>query len=169
MGEIGALRPTCRFELAPVSAGRAILHLKAWARAPVSLPSFASRAAGARLLALGPEEWLMVCDSVDGPSLHAAVADLARTQGMAAVDLSHGMICLRVGGTAVRDVLSMGCGLDLHTRSFPAGNCTRTRLAQLAVVIECTHPEPRYELYVGTSHAAYLEGWLRDAAAGTDG
>jgi sarcosine oxidase subunit gamma len=165
MGEIGVSRPTARFELTGASAGRAILHLKAWAHAPVSLPSFASRVGDARLLTLGPKEWLMVCDSLDGPSLHAAVAELARAQGMAAVDLSHGMAGLRIAGTAARDVLSMGCGLDLHARFFPAGSCTRTRLAQLAVVIECTHSEPRYELLVGASYAAYLQSWLQDAAA----
>jgi len=165
MGESAVPRPTGRFELAAAPPRRAILHLKAWARATVSLPSFASRVGDARLLALGPEEWLMVCDSLGGSSLHAAVADLARTQGVAAVDLSHGMAGLRLSGAAARDVLSMGCGLDLHARSFPAGRCTRTRLAQLAVVLECTHSEPRYELYLGASYAAYLEAWIEDAAA----
>jgi sarcosine oxidase subunit gamma len=152
-------------ELSAIPAGPAILHLKTWKRAPASLPSLVSSAgAGARLLALGPAEWLMISESLDGPGLHAAVADLARSHGMAAVDLSQGMAGLKLQGAAARDVLASGCGLDLHPRAFPVGCCTRTRLAQLAVVIECTHPEPQYELYVGASYLAYLKAWLEDAA-----
>jgi len=152
-------------ELSAIPAGRAIVHLKTWMRAPASLPSLASSVgAGARLLALGPDEWLMISDSLDGPGLHATVAAVARSYGMAAVDLSQGMAGLKLQGAAARDVLASGCGLDLHPRAFPVGCRTRTRLAQLAVVIECTHPEPQYELYVGASYLAYLKAWLEDAA-----
>jgi sarcosine oxidase, subunit gamma len=154
------------FVLSAIPAGRAILSLKTWMRAPVSLPSLASGVGGAaRLLALGPDEWLMISDSLDGPGLHGAVAALARSHGMAAVDLSQGMAGLKLKGTAARDVLASGCGLDLHPRAFPVGRCTRTRLAQLAVVIECTHSEPQYELYVGASYLPYLQAWLEDAAS----
>lgn len=152
-------------ELSAIPAGRAILHLKAWMRAPVSLPSLASGVGGAaRLLALGPDEWLMISDSLDAPGLYGAVAALAHSHGMAAVDLSQGMAGLKLEGTAARDVLASGCGLDLHPRAFPVGHCTRTRLAQLAVVIECTHSQPQYELYVGASYLPYLTAWLEDAA-----
>ncbi|HEY3850393.1 MAG TPA: sarcosine oxidase subunit gamma family protein [Steroidobacteraceae bacterium] len=150
-------------ELSVIPAGRAIVNLKTWMRAPVSLPSLVSSVA-ARLLTLGPDEWLMISDSLDGPGLHGAVAALARSHGMVAVDLSQGIAGLELKGMAARDLLASGCGLDLHPRSFPVGCCTRTRLAQLAVVIECTHSEPQYELYVGGSYLPYLKAWLEDAA-----
>jgi sarcosine oxidase subunit gamma len=153
------------FELVALPPGRAILHLKAWVRAPVSMQSLASSAGGdARLLALAPGEWLMISDSLDGAGLHDLVAPHARSQGIAAVDLSHGMAGLVLNGRAARDLLASGCGLDLHPRSFPEGRCTRTRLAQLAVVIECTNSEPQYELYVGASYLPYLKAWVEDAA-----
>jgi sarcosine oxidase gamma subunit len=46
---------------------------------------------------------------------------------------------------------------------FPAGRCTRTRLAQLAVVVDCIDPAPRFELYFGRSYLKYLHAWLVDA------
>jgi sarcosine oxidase, subunit gamma len=153
-----------RIELSAIPAGRAILHLKTWTRAPVSLPGLASGVCDARLLALGPDEWLMMSDSIDGPGLHGALAGPAREHGIAVADLSQGMAGLELGGVAARDVLSMGCGLDLHARSFPVGSVTRTRFAQLPAVIECTNAGPRYELYVGASYLAYLKGWIEDAA-----
>jgi sarcosine oxidase, subunit gamma len=154
-----------RLELSTVPPGRAILHLKTWTRAPVSLPGPALGVRDARLLALGPDEWLMMSDSIDGPGLHGAVAAPAREHGVAVVDMSHGMAGLRLGGVAARDVLSMGCGLDLHAKSFPVGSATRTRFAQLPVVIECTSSAPRYEIYVGASYLPYLQAWIADAAA----
>lgn len=153
--------------LSAIAPGRAILHLKRWTRAPAFMPGLLSSVGGgARLLALGPDEWLMISDSLGGPGLHGAVAALARSHGLAAVDLSQGMAGLELKGSAARDSLASVCGLDLHPRSFPVGRCTRTRLAQLAVVIECTHSEPRYELYAGASYLPYLKAWLEDAASG---
>jgi sarcosine oxidase subunit gamma len=160
-----ALAPAS-FELRAITPGRAILHLKTWARAPLTLADFDSHGrGGARLLALGPGEWLMMSEGIDGPGLHAGVASVARSRGLAAVDLSDGMAGLQLGGGAARDILSTACGLDLHPNAFTVGSCTRTRLAQLPVVIVCTGMT-RYELYVGTSYARYLEAWLRDSGAG---
>ena len=123
-----ALVPAC-FELDAIPAGRAILHLKTWARAPLTLADLDSDGrGGARLLALGPGEWLMMSEGINGPALHADVASLARSRGLAAVDLSDGMAGLVLGGSASRDILSAACGLDLHPNAFPVGSCTRTRL-----------------------------------------
>jgi sarcosine oxidase, subunit gamma len=154
-----------RFELSAIPAGRAILHLRTWTRAPVSLPGLPWAVRDARLLALGPDEWLMMSDSIDGPGLHGAVAAPAREHGIAAADVSQGLAGLRLGGVAAPDVLSMGCGLDLHAKSFPVGSATRTRFAQLPVVIECTSSEPRYEIFVGASYLPYLQAWIEEAAA----
>jgi sarcosine oxidase subunit gamma len=104
----------------------------------------------------------MMSDGIDGPGLQAGIASLARSRGLAALDVSDGMAGLELGGSAARDILSTACALDLHPKAFPAGSCTRTRLAQLPVVIVCTGTA-RYELYVGTSYAPYLEAWLCDA------
>jgi heterotetrameric sarcosine oxidase gamma subunit len=165
MGEPDRIPAPAAFELSSIPAGRAILHLKAWVRVPLSLAGFDSHGwGGARLLALGPGEWLMMSHGIEDPDLNAGIASLARSRGLAAVDVSDGMAVLELKGSAARDILSTACGLDLHPKVFPEGSGTRTRLAQLPVVIVCTGMS-RFEMYVGTSYASYLEAWLRDAGA----
>ena len=78
------------------------------------------------------------------------------------VDLSQAFAVLSVSGPGTRDLLMKGCGLDLD--SFPVGYCTRTRFVQLHITLHCADAAPFFELYVGRSHVAYLESWLKDAA-----
>jgi sarcosine oxidase gamma subunit len=44
------------------------------------------------------------------------------------------------------------------------GQCLRTRLAHVPVVILCLDEAPRYELWVARSYREYLRSWLHDAA-----
>lgn len=161
--------PDARWTLSPSPAGRGIVHLKPWALrspSPHVAESWADFLAGERIrvLALGPAEWLFVSEAHDGAALEGRVAERARALELAAVDVSNALAGLRLRGSAARDVLAMGCGLDLDPQCFPVGFCTRTRLAQLPVLIECTHEEPRFELYVASSYRSYLAEWLVDAA-----
>jgi sarcosine oxidase, subunit gamma len=117
-----------------------------------------------RILVLGPGQCLAISDTIEGAKLRERLLQHLVGQDIAAVDLSCGLKTLRVEGAATLEVLGKGCGLDLHPRSFPAGHCTRTRFAQLAVIIECTDLKPCFELYVGRSYASYLKAWLADAA-----
>jgi sarcosine oxidase subunit gamma len=117
-----------------------------------------------RLLGLGPADWLAVSDSIPGGQLHQRLAQYAGEQGIAAVNLSSGIRSIRVEGAEVREVLCKGCGLDLHPRSFGPGQCTRTRFAQLAVILDCKEPAC-FDLSVGRSYINYLRAWLIDAAA----
>jgi sarcosine oxidase subunit gamma len=117
-----------------------------------------------RLLALGPREWWGVSERVLGPGLRERLASHVACEAMVAVDLSSAVKVLRVEGAAAREILSKSCGLDLDSRTFPAGLCTRTRLANLPVVVDYIDPWPRFDLYVGRSHLTYLKSWLEDAA-----
>jgi sarcosine oxidase subunit gamma len=83
---------------------------------------------------------------------------------ISAVNLSDALSILRMQGRVAREVLSKGCGLDLHPHTFPAGRCARTRFAGLAVTLDCVQPE-RFELYVARSYSSYLHAWLLDAGA----
>lgn len=151
-------------------SGRTLLRLKSWLPEHVSgeksvllagqqLPSQVGAISSipVRALCLGPGEWLIVQHE------HAVVFDVP-AQGLALVDLSDGVASLEVSGSAVREVLSKGCGLDLHPRSFPPGRCARTRLAQIPLVIECLE-QSRFELHVARSYRHYLHSWFTDAAA----
>jgi sarcosine oxidase subunit gamma len=99
-----------------------------------------------------------------GPKLREHLTPRAKVQGLAVVDLSQAFAVLKVNGPRTRDVLMKGCSLDLDPNSFPVGCCTRTRFGQLHITLYCADATPLFELYVGRSHVAYLESWLKDAA-----
>jgi sarcosine oxidase subunit gamma len=117
-----------------------------------------------RLLQVGPREWWVVSDHIEGPKLCDRLKRHSSAEGFAAVDQSSGIKVIKVEGPAAGDLLNKGCGLDLHPRIFPAGQSTRTRMAQASVIIECVNPTPRFDLYVGRSYQPHLHAWLTDAA-----
>jgi heterotetrameric sarcosine oxidase gamma subunit len=118
-----------------------------------------------RVVGVGPSEWLLVSDQIRGPELEEQVERHTAGDGLAVVDLSCAFKVVRVEGSASRVLLSKGCGLDFHPEVFPAARSTRTRFAQLSVIIDCIDPTPRFDLYVGRSYFSYLCSWLTDAAA----
>jgi sarcosine oxidase subunit gamma len=116
-----------------------------------------------RALCLGPADWLIVADAHTIPHIREELASEGAEQGIALVELTHAFIALEVLGSASRDLLSKGCGVDLHPRNFAPRQCTRTRFAQIPMIIECTD-ESRFELSVARSYLSYLRSWLADAA-----
>jgi sarcosine oxidase, subunit gamma len=117
-----------------------------------------------RILCVGPEEWLVLSREKSASSVREYVEpDLSR-QDMVLVDLTDGVVVLEARGSAIREVLSKGCGLDFHPRSFPPGRCARTRFAKIPVVIDCLDEPLGFELTVSRSYLQYLNSWLIDAA-----
>jgi sarcosine oxidase, subunit gamma len=158
-----------RLHIAPVGE-RVVLQLQSSASdppPPLLMPS--DLAADVRVLTLGPSEWLAVCDRIDANRLRERLDHHFAGQGITGVELSCGIKVLRVEGAATRELLSKGCGLNLDPDSFPVGKSTRTRFAQLAVVMDCVDPSPCFELYVGRSYLGWLTAWLEDAAAEFEG
>ncbi|MFM8944106.1 MAG: sarcosine oxidase subunit gamma [Actinomycetota bacterium] len=104
-------------------------------RAPFPLPD-ANRwtaAGGREALWLGPDEWL-----VTGPAgtADAIVADLATAYAgsfVSIVDVSANRAVFELTGTAVRDVLAMGCTLDVHPTRWRDGDCAQTLVGRVAV------------------------------------
>jgi sarcosine oxidase subunit gamma len=151
-------------QITPVGT-RAVVHLKRWSPEP-TLPSLLPAGLGGeiRVLNVGPGEWYVVSDRLDGPTLHERLARYLKDDDIAAADVTCGLKALRIEGPAARKLLTRGCGLDLHPEYFPTGRCTRTRFAQLPVIVHCPDAGPRFDLYVGRSYLAYLQSWLADAA-----
>lgn len=121
-----------------------------------------------RALCLGPGEWLIVSDVGGGSTVREHIEQELGQQGLALVDLTHGLAVLEVRRPDVREVLAKGCGLDLHPRAFAPDQCARTRFAQIPVVIDSLDEPPRFELYVARSYLAYLQSWLADSTAEFD-
>jgi sarcosine oxidase subunit gamma len=155
---------------------RSVMRLKTWAArdppglrladAPAPLPAGVGMVAAGdpRVLCIGPGEWLLI-GTPSGRSAPAGVLhmDGAKTEDWSLVDLSSGVCTFSIDGSASRDLLSKGSGLDFHPAEFGTRRCARTRFAQIEALIECLDDVRRFELSVARSYAAYLESWLANA------
>jgi sarcosine oxidase, subunit gamma len=117
-----------------------------------------------RILCLAPGEWLLVSDEPLSPDSSQRLAIELAAQGAVLVDTTDGVDVLNIRGPSARDVLSKGCGLDLHPDAFPRAGCARTRFAQMFVIIEHVDDAPGFRLYVARSYRRFLTDWLEDAA-----
>jgi sarcosine oxidase subunit gamma len=128
-------------------------------------PNRVATASGLRVLWLGPDEWLAVAEGEAPdllPRLEHAVA--GRRAGLS--DLSSSRMIIDVTGTAARDLIAAGCGLDLHPRAFGPGQCAQTLFARVPVIIDQLDAAPHYRLLVRRSYARWLTDWMIDMAEG---
>lgn len=119
-------------------------------------------AQGARLLWLGPDEWLAVTAPGEEKRLVVALDKALAGQFASVVDTSDGRAAIAIEGQHARDVLMKGCTMDFHPRAFAPGKCAQTLLARAAVLIHCVGPDA-FEVYGARSFAEYLWTWIEDA------
>jgi sarcosine oxidase subunit gamma len=167
-----ALAATAHVHVLP-AAQRFVLRGDGAARAAaegalgVPVPQQACRAgsnATRAALWLGPDEWLLLAPAADRQAedaLQGALAGLAHSL----VDVSHRQVGLAVSGPAAERLLNAGCPLDLDTRAFPVGMCTRTMLSKAEIVLWRTGAQ-EFRLEVWRSFAPYVTAYLAEAARG---
>lgn len=118
--------------------------------------------AGGLLLWSGPGRWLLVAhrnddgleaELVQAFALHAAIT----AQG-------DGRVVFGVCGLRARDTLSKGVPIDLHPRSFAAGQTALTMVAHVDIQLWQIGAK-HYELAIPRSYADSFLVWLMDAAA----
>ena len=114
---------------------------------------------------LGPDQWLLTSDTQAAEDIRCHIDRTLSGQLHAATDISSANVCFALKGPAARTVLAMGCGIDMHQGEFTPGQCVRTRLANVQLLIVAVE-EIRFDLYLDRSHALYLADWL--AQAGED-
>jgi sarcosine oxidase subunit gamma len=118
----------------------------------------------ADVLWLGPDEWLLVAERDTGDNfvseLNAALAGEHRS----VVDVSAGRSVFDLTGPSALELLSKGCGLDLHPRSWGPGDCAQTLLARVPVILQ--QREAATRIFVRPSFGDYLVDWLLDASIG---
>ncbi|AWS46221.1 sarcosine oxidase subunit gamma [Streptosporangium sp. 'caverna'] len=123
--------------------------------------------ADADVLWLGPDEWLVVGEADEvgtADELEARLRFAAGTEHVGVTDVSAQRTALLMSGPRGRDLLSHGCALDLHPRSFGPGRCAQTMLARAQVLL-VAHEGDEFTVLVRSSFAGYLATWLLDAAA----
>lgn len=112
----------------------------------------------------GANQWLAQSsewDSVDFETKLATALD-----GLASVtDQSDGRIVLKISGGSTRHLLAKGMPIDLHPRSFSAGDTALTLFGHIGVHIWQMDDTPSYELCVTRSLAADLWHMIELAGA----
>lgn len=117
------------------------------------------------VLALGPDEWLLIGSEGTASSLQDLLTTALGDDHGAVVDVSAHRTIIEVSGPKARDLLNQGCALDLHPRSFGENRCAQTLLARTGVTLVCRDAAlPSFWLLVRSSFARYAADWLADAA-----
>ncbi len=114
---------------------------------------------------LGPREWLLVGPVGAESAINEALAEAFADASVAVTDVTEGRTTLRLAGSMARDVLSMGCPLDLHPRVFGAGRCAQSFLARSPILLHQVDDGPVFDVHVERSQADYLWHWFETAGA----
>lgn len=124
-----------------------------------------TRSDRARILWLGPDEWLIVSDTVAPADLLNQFRPYEKDLMLSAVDVSSARTIIALEVLNADWVLAKGCGLDLHPRRFPPGSCAQTLLARVSVILERSPSTENssWQIYVANSFAAYIADWLIEA------
>jgi len=150
-------RTLVRLRVAMPEAGRAA--------AAMQLPSTPLRWSGTDPAALwvSPDQWLLVGEAGSAEQLigrcEAALEGILHN----ATDATDALTCIELEGVGARDLLAAFSGVDYDAGRFQAGQCVRTRMAKVAVLVRAL-ADDRFELFVDRSVGGYLEQWLRRAA-----
>lgn len=131
----------------------------------VALPDSTGRVSYAgsdAVLALGPDEFLILAGPGHGTELEARLRTALGAAPGAVTDVSAARTMIRISGRNARRVLAHGLAIDLDR--LPEGSCAQTLLAQCAVVVFSDGP-PRTDddllkILVRSSFAAHLARWL---------
>jgi heterotetrameric sarcosine oxidase gamma subunit len=114
-----------------------------------------------RALHVRPDAWWIIGEARSG--FQNLLGARAYANQCLLTDISHSRVCIRLSGSAARQVLAKGTPLDLRAAHFPSSQCATTWCAGTTVVIEARRTD--IDLYVSSSLATAFWEWLVDAAA----
>ena len=119
------------------------------------------------LAAIAPGEWL-----VTGPANGVARA-LERAEAaldgdtLLALDVTDGVVALRLEGAAGTACLAAFTPLDLRPQGLPSGAAVRTRFGDVGLFVARTGDAPTYLLLAEQSYAPYILRLIGQAARST--
>jgi sarcosine oxidase subunit gamma len=125
-------------------------------------PNTWRRGGGREALWLGPDEWLVVADPGQAAAVVGELEAALDGQHRSVVDVSAYRTVVELAGEDRFELLAQGCGLDLHPRSWRDGDCAQTLLGRVPVLLQ--EREAATRVFVRSSFASHLAGWLRRAA-----
>ena len=124
-----------------------------------------TRSDQARILWLGPDEWMIISDTIAPADLLKQFRAYEKDLVLSAVDVSSARTIIALEVPNADWILAKGCGLDLHPRRFALGSCAQTHLARVSVILERSPgaENSSWQIYVANSFAAYIADWLIEA------
>ena len=103
---------------------------------------------------LGPRSWLLFAESAGSPFADfIEKRDALNAAGGALFDLSASRVAYRLAGLRATDVLATGCPLDLHPRTFRAGDCAQSVFGRVNVLLYKSDDAPTFTIMVARSFA----------------
>ncbi|MGZ8267294.1 MAG: sarcosine oxidase subunit gamma [Burkholderiales bacterium] len=103
---------------------------------------------------LGPRSWLLVAESAASPLADfIEKRDALNAAGGALFDLSASRVAYRLAGLRATDVLATGCPLDLHPRTFRAGDCAQSVFGRVNALLYKSDEAPSFTIMVARSFA----------------
>ena len=113
---------------------------------------------GDTIVALGPDEWLMIAADGDADALVARGKAVCGTDGVA-VDVSGNRVRFTLTGKDARALLARGCALDLG--ALGPGDAVSTLVARAQAIVIVT--ADGYTVLPRRSFAAYFTDWAAAA------
>ncbi len=115
---------------------------------------------------IGPDEWMILCPTLDGARLTAALADIYPNAPHSLTDISEREVTIAVSGSAAKELLTLGIARDLD--SFEVGEVRRTIMQDIQIVL-WRDGENAFRIDVWRSFAdhlfSFLETGLREIEA----
>lgn len=132
-----------------------------------ALPAEPNHVAGAtaRALWMAPGQWLIVSDDRADIGLTARLEEASRACGGFVSDVTDGFAVFELSGSAVLNLLTMGCALDFDNAAMTSGRSARTLFAGMPVVLYCWGGAGRYRIHAERQFAQHLCEWLQTAAS----
>jgi sarcosine oxidase subunit gamma len=124
-------------------------------------PNTWSLSGGREVLWLGPDEWLLVAEPGSAPVIIEELESALEGVHHSLVDVSADRTVVELSGEQRLEVLTRGCGLDLHPRSWRDGRCAQTLLAGIPALLQERDHATR--VLVRPSFAGHLVDWLQVA------
>jgi sarcosine oxidase, subunit gamma len=120
-------------------------------------PGQSHRAGADRIVAVGPDEWIVIADDGDA----ALLGERTGRYGGVAIDVSGNRVVYRVSGDEARWFLSAGCSIDLDQLRPDAAVSTMLARAQVIIIAETIDS---FLVLPRRSFAGYLEAWAATVA-----
>ena len=134
---------------------------------PKKLNTASMKGSDTAILALAPDEWLIVTKSGKGAGPEKRLRKKLQGQHASVTPVGEGHTVIRLAGNNVRNLLAKGCPLDLHPSAFGPGVCAQTLLARTGMLLHClpsnSSKADLFDIYIARSFAEYAWSWIEDA------